>query len=687
MKNPKGFRGKYFSLAAILALSTTITLANETKSYTDTKQNSEEQVEYAETEELTPPSDELNAVIISKKIKVKEVDAPFASQIYTRAKIEKSRAKDVYEFLNTQTSVTLAPSYGNKFSQLIDMRGYGLANGYQNVVISVDGRRLNNIDGVPQLLGSIPIESIEKIEIIKGSGSVEYGDGANAGVINIITKGYEGASVKTYVGDNGLLFGSIGLGIKRDKFSISGYVDDYRHDGYKIIALDGARDESKNQNKGINGTFTPIENLTFNLGKTFSKTDVNYANALTLEEYKDDPKTIPQPSSGQDYANQTYDSDILSYGLKYDITEKINVNFQVSNEDKIDKYDSVGAAYNSQADYESNQYDIKLGYNDKKLKALVGVYKYEGSKFSHINIYSPNTNETKKGSLAYYVKTDYSFESGLLSAGARSEKVSYEYISAGTMQEDDYSLQAYDLGYNYKLSAISSVFVNINQSYQAPNIDAFFKWGGSFNSFIKPMQARTLNVGYSNLGYPNKFKFTTYYSALEDEIYYNATNGKNTNLDETEKYGFEIYDKYNVLYNLFATLNYAYVDTKIKKDEANPDIVGNEIPGVSKHNIKFGLGYNPTHRINLLLAHVYKSEAYAMSDFKGYYGKMDAYNSTDFSATYKYKTIEFFAKINNLFDTDNALYSYAEDWAHNPQLGVYPINYERNFMVGLSAKF
>ncbi|MEZ4694112.1 MAG: TonB-dependent receptor plug domain-containing protein [Aliarcobacter sp.] len=48
---------------------------------------------------------------------------------------------------------------------------------------------MNNIDSAPQLLSSIPIDSIEKIEILKGTGSVQFGDGANAGVINIITNG------------------------------------------------------------------------------------------------------------------------------------------------------------------------------------------------------------------------------------------------------------------------------------------------------------------------------------------------------------------------------------------------------------------------------------------------------------------------------------------------------------------
>jgi len=80
------------------------------------------------------------------------------------------------------------PTFGSPFTQKLDMRGYGIGNGYQNIVIRVNGRKLNNVDMVPQLLSSISPNQIEKIEIIKSSGIVEGGDGANAGVINIITK-------------------------------------------------------------------------------------------------------------------------------------------------------------------------------------------------------------------------------------------------------------------------------------------------------------------------------------------------------------------------------------------------------------------------------------------------------------------------------------------------------------------
>ncbi|WP_458701328.1 TonB-dependent receptor plug domain-containing protein [Sulfurospirillum sp. 1307] len=672
MKNPRGFKKRYFSLAAILAFSATTTLANETKSFVDKQESTVAQEEYSESEELTPPSEELDVVVISKKIKVKEVDAPFASEIYTKKQIEKSHSKDIYEFLNTQTSVTTVSNNGNNFTQKIDLRGYGIGDGYQNVVVSVNGKRLNNIDMVPQLLSSIPIDSVEKIEIIKGSGSVEYGDGANAGVINIVTKGYEGASFKTYFGDNGLLYGSVGLGIKRDKFSISGYINDYRHDGYKEIGTDGTKDESSSQNKGVNLTFTPIDKLTFNLSKAYSKMNINYANALTLQEYNQNPKTIPQPSWGVPYLEQFFSSDVWDYGFNYKATDKVLFDFQIRDEKKVSDF----ITYNSKNNYRYKSYDAKIDYSEENIKTVIGLQKFDGERRS-------STNTTTKDNLGYFVKLNYDFLNSKLSFGARGENIKYTYNKSAVNLNDKKFLRAYDLGYNYKLDKISSIFINFNQSFQSPDIDRFFNaFTDTFNGFIKPMKVKTVNLGYNKIGYPNKLKVSAFYSDIEDEIYYNASTWTNTNLDKTRKYGFELYDKYNILYNLYTTLNYSYVDTKIIKDSVNPSIVGNEIPGVSKHNVKLGVGYNPTHRINLLLTHTYKSKAYAMSDFDHSFGKMEAYNSTDFSATYKYKKYKFFAKINNLFDKSNAL--FADDGTN---LGVYPVNYERNFIVGMSAKF
>jgi iron complex outermembrane receptor protein len=200
------------------------------------------------------------------------------------------------------------------------------------------------------------------------------------------------------------------------------------------------------------------------------------------------------------------------------------------------------------------------------------------------------------------------------------------------------------------------------------------------------MKVNNYNVGYRYIAYPNKLKISFFYADVKDEIYYNAVpwpkTSRNTNLDKTRKYGFEVEDKYNIHYNLYAKLNYGFVNTKIKQNSSNPAIVGNEIPGVPKHNIKFSFGYRPNYKTTLLLTHVYRSGTYAMSDFDKNFGKMKSYNSTNMVLNYKVKKFNFFAKINNIFDKRNALFA-----DNGSTMGVYPTNYERTFLFGMSVKF
>ena len=57
-----------------------------------------------------------------------------------------------------------------------------------NLLVLVSGRRVNDIDMSGIDWAQVPLQHIEKIEIIKGGGVVLYGDNANGGVINIITQ-------------------------------------------------------------------------------------------------------------------------------------------------------------------------------------------------------------------------------------------------------------------------------------------------------------------------------------------------------------------------------------------------------------------------------------------------------------------------------------------------------------------
>ena len=72
---------------------------------------------------------------------------------------------------------------------IIDLRGQG-EKAKQNVQILVDGVQMNSLDTsmAATPINTISPDSIERIEVIPGGGSVLYGSGTSGGVVNIITK-------------------------------------------------------------------------------------------------------------------------------------------------------------------------------------------------------------------------------------------------------------------------------------------------------------------------------------------------------------------------------------------------------------------------------------------------------------------------------------------------------------------
>ncbi|MDD3504953.1 MAG: TonB-dependent receptor [Sulfurimonas sp.] len=132
--------------------------------------------------------------------------------------------------------------------------------------------------------------------------------------------------------------------------------------------------------------------------------------------------------------------------------------------------------------------------------------------------------------------------------------------------------------------------------------------------------------------------------------------------------------------NLNLALNYNYVQAKIDEEVENgEDYSGNDLPGVSDHNLKATLSYLANKNITLALTQVYRSKAYAASDFNNDFAqKQEAYKSTDISISYTKDSLELFAKINNLFNQKNGL--WIEDNA------IYPLNFTTTAMAGFKLK-
>ncbi|MAV75390.1 MAG: hypothetical protein CL691_02040 [Cellvibrionales bacterium] len=110
-----------------------------------------------------------------------------SASLITAEDIARSGANSLPELLSQLANVTLKSYSGNAKSSSIDIRGSG-ATSVSNVLVLVDGVKMNASDLSGVDFSLINLQHIEHIEVIRGGNTVRYGSGASHGIINIITR-------------------------------------------------------------------------------------------------------------------------------------------------------------------------------------------------------------------------------------------------------------------------------------------------------------------------------------------------------------------------------------------------------------------------------------------------------------------------------------------------------------------
>ena len=124
-------------------------------------------------------------IVTATKTKEKRKDIPNSVIVIDEIDIQRSPEKSLGGLLANELGVDLRTqgNYGGAAEE-IHIRGMS-GNATQVLVngVSVNSPSLGTADA-----GRIPLNNIERIEVVKGSGSLLYGSGAMGGTINIITK-------------------------------------------------------------------------------------------------------------------------------------------------------------------------------------------------------------------------------------------------------------------------------------------------------------------------------------------------------------------------------------------------------------------------------------------------------------------------------------------------------------------
>jgi outer membrane receptor for ferrienterochelin and colicins len=157
-------------------------------------------------------------------------DSTAAVEVIDRSEIEAAGAETVADILETHPGVDLERGLRG-----FTLRLQGLDPEY--VLVLVDGERAQGRLGGGLDLTRLPVDAVERIEIVKGAGSALYGSDAVAGVVNIITRKpkerFEGGG-HVSGGTLGALDVSYRLGVRREKFELLAISGHHRGAGWDL---------------------------------------------------------------------------------------------------------------------------------------------------------------------------------------------------------------------------------------------------------------------------------------------------------------------------------------------------------------------------------------------------------------------------------------------------------------------
>ncbi|MBW6485948.1 MAG: TonB-dependent receptor [Syntrophobacterales bacterium] len=490
---------------------------------------------------------------------------PANVSVITAKQIEESAATTVVEVLETLESINLVDYTGTGSKTSIDMRGFGGDSPYGKTLVMLDGRRLNRPDMSSANWLQIPLNNVESIEVVRGAGSVLYGDAAVGGVINIITKKGEGKPKF----NASIIAGSYGLHDERVAFSGSSEKWSYALTG-ENNHNSGYRDRSKlsSQGGGFDVGYEASELFNVSLGVAFNKTDYQMPGALTKTQMEQDrrqyqPAGLWAPASSDDDGADTYTD--LNLGVRSYLGPwgELSVNFLYGKKELQANMPSWWGHY---SDTGIDTYGITPKYILEKdvfgfgNKLLLGIDYYResyGKEFftTRERAVKQSWADLARDSLGYYIRDEFSVVKNLiLHAGYRYERAKLGGDNTDSVTpannfsgtDKDYSVEAYEGGATWLFGKQSKVFAKYATVYRIPFLDeiAYFNgFGGGFLMDLEEERGASIEVGTEF--YPLKelkIGLTMFRVDMEDEIVYTGVfpAGKNENTGKTRHDGAEI---------------------------------------------------------------------------------------------------------------------------------------------------
>lgn len=625
-----------------------------------------------------------DVVVTATRFAESATSLPMGVSVITAGEIERSGAVTVNEAISKLLGVParLDTSGGNNYT--LDLRGFGETVNSNQVVI-VDGLRLNEGDTSVAGLSSVPVESVERIEVLRGNGAVLYGEGATGGVIVVTTKAGSGTrrpnAVQVYgaTGSNGLQDLRATAVLNAGNWSLDVAADDRRSDNHR------ANFASLNQGLAVTAQWS---NDWLRAGLRSGRNDQHSGlpGALSTAQYEANPwQADPSRSTAlTDYGDVNKDQ--AGVFVEADLA---NWNLVAETNQRSKKYMSLQFGSKYGYDVDSSNTSVRARHETVLgIGGLALVFGYDQDDWKRTltaSTYTPIGTLADAKSEAYYVKSDLTL-AGLgtrLSVGWRTSEMNKREDASASVLND--TQNAWELGVSQPLYPGLTAYARWSNSFRLANVDEF-----SFTSPDAAIQAQTshdFELGGRWALESSQVNLRWYRSDLTNEIGYDPSangpygpgSGANINYDPTRRQGLEIDVRQAVSKALDLSLNAALRQAKFQSGLYS----GKNVPLVPTRTFGFRASWRPLagHSLNAGVMRV--SEQNPGGDFaNGFH--MPAYTTVDVRYAYQYKQAELALGIANLLDA--RYYSQAYLNFLGTDVGIYP-EAGRTVTASLRVKF
>lgn len=560
--------------------------------------------------------------------------------VIERAEIEASNVRDLPTLLSTRVGFQVNPNGGFGQNTGVSLRGTGSGD----TLILIDGVRTGSATLGQKALNNVPLNSIERIEIIKGSRAAVYGSDALAGVINIITRESDNLSVSATFGSdsyqNYQVAGSVKSGDITTAFN-AGFEKTDNFDVLQGVAPD--EDGYENKNLGFKVNYTDAHYGDFKLLGQYSEGFADYDSRFspadsTIE--RDDFKNY-QLSAGwsKNYTNQTHSIDLA---LATDDSDNTYVDFSVG------PTTSTFITKRTQIDY-NGQYLLS---DELNISGGINWYNDDVSHSSQLFV------EDSRDVLAVFVGAYYDADKVLANLTVR--------------QDDDEQFgdeTTYTAAAGYHLSENATFRISQSTGFKAPTFnDLYFPLYG--NPDLQPEKSVNRELGLSVDFDIAQVDVAIFRNDIEDKIDYDA-NFALANIDEARYEGVE-FSLSQQFFGFDSNLNFAYLS-------AEDEETGAELRNVAKRTFNWELA-KQFGAFDASLDMQYRS------DRQGAVTRLGSYTLWNLAGNYQVNEhIEVSLRVENLFDKEYNAVDSNTDFTTSE---VYYYNTpERRFFAGASYQF